>query len=198
MHAHHKTYTKALKTSGVNIIEGKFKIRDEQLNSYYECKNCYKTQFIHKINIDFPQKVICPDCKKEIFPQDLKYIKKVEEKKTDVKIAIDLVNCARDGEYNKIFLFSTDSDFIPPAEYIKDNCPGVYLTIIAPSDKIEQKRYNKETGKRETKSVYRYGTAEFSNLGINVIRLKLSKLINYLFDDELDDGLGNIIKNPWI
>ena len=193
----HRIYTDALKTKNIDVIEGQFKLRDEKLNSYFVCKECNNTQFIHKLNISFPNKITCVKCNSEFLIEDFKCIKKPEEKKTDVKIAIDLVNIARDGHYNKIFLFSTDSDFIPPVEYIKKNCPNTQIIIVAPSDKIEIKKYNEKLKKLEITSAYRYGTSEFSKLGVTVLRLKLSKLINCLFDDEIESVEGKILRNPW-
>lgn len=194
----YNVYTQALKTRNIEVIEGQFKFRDEHLNSYVECRNCQHTHFIHKININFPTKVSCTRCGTEILPEDLKCLKKVEEKKTDVKIAIDLVNLARDGHFNKIFLFSTDSDFIPPAEYIKQNCPNVELIIVAPSDKISRKKYNLKTGKLETSSRFRYNVTDFKNLGISVLRIRISKFINCLFPDEITSLDNRILRNPWL
>lgn len=193
----HRIYTAALKTKNIEVIEGQFKLRDEKLNSYYVCKSCNNTQFIHKFNVHFPYKITCVKCNSEFVEEDFKCIKKPEEKKTDVKIAIDLVNIARDGHYNKIFLLSTDSDFIPPVEYIKKNCPATKIIIVAPSDKSEIRRYNDKKQKLEITSAYRYGTTEFSKLGVTVLRLKLSKLINCLFDDEIKSMDGKILRNPW-
>ena len=192
----HRIYTDALKTKNIEVIEGQFKLRDERLNSYYVCKNCNNTQFIHRFKVTFPDKITCVKCNSEFAEEDFKCIKKPEEKKTDVKIAIDLINIARDGNYNKIFLFSTDSDFIPPVEYIKKNC-SAEIIIVAPSDKFEIKRYNEKKQKLEIVSAYRYGTTEFSKLGVTVLRLKLSKLINCLFDNEIKTSYGRILRNPW-
>ena len=194
---HHEIYTSALKSKNIEVIEGKFKFRDEPLNSYVLCNNCNHEQFIHKFDIQFPSKVNCVKCHSEILPDNMRCIKKVEEKKTDVKIAIDLVNIARDGFYNKIFLFSTDSDFIPPVEYIKNNCPNTEIIIVAPSDKHVIKKYNEKSQRLEITSAYRFGTTEFSNLGVTVLRLKLSKLINCLFNDEIVSVDGKILRNPW-
>lgn len=194
----HDIYINALKSQNIDVIEGKFKFRSEPLNTYVKCKNCKHEQFIHKFEICFPKNIHCIKCDTEILPEQMLCIKKVEEKKTDVKIAIDLVNTARDNKYNKIFLFSTDSDFIPPVEYIKNYCPDVEIIIVAPSDKIEKKYYDEKTKTLKTKSVYRFGTKEFENLGVTVLRLRLSKLANCLFEDEIELPNGKILKNPWI
>jgi uncharacterized LabA/DUF88 family protein len=194
----HRVYTNALKTKNIEVIEGQFKLRDEKLNSYFVCKECNNTQFIHKLNIDFPSKINCVKCNSELLIEDFKCIKKPEEKKTDVKIAIDIVNIARDGNYNKIFLFSTDSDFIPPVEYVKKNCPNTEIIIVAPSDKFEMKKYNEKKQRLEITSAYRYGTSDFAKLDVSVLRLKLSKLINCLFEDEITSCDGKILRNPWM
>lgn len=194
----HKIYTKALKSKGIDVIEGKFKFRDEPLNTYAICNQCKHEQFIHKFEIKFPKDVYCVKCSNQIYSEDLRCLKKVEEKKTDVKIAIDLINIARDGEYNKIFLFSTDSDYIPAAEYIQKKCPNVKLILVAPSDKIQKIKCNPKTNKLENKSSFIYNTSEFKNLGVSVVRLRLSKLINCLFEDEITLLDGQVLRNPWL
>jgi len=194
----HDIYISALKSKNIEVIEGVFKFRDEKLNSYIVCKSCQHPQFIHKLDVQLPNRTFCVKCKNEILPEDFTCIKKVEEKKTDVQIAIDLVNIARDGNYDKIFLLSTDSDFIPPAEYIKNNCPDVDLIIVAPSDKVKQAKYNSKTKQIEHISRFRYGTSEFQKLGICVLRLKLSKLINCLLDDKLILEDCTVLRNPWL
>jgi len=191
-------YTEALKTQGIEVIEGLFKFRDEKLNSYVECKNCSHPQFIHKIDIDFPNKINCAKCGTEILPGDLRCLKKVEEKKTDVKIAVDMVNLARDGYYNKIFLFSTDSDYIPAAEYIKNNCPDVSLIIVAPSDKDTWSKYDPKTKKVKNFSKFRFSVSEFNKLGITILRIKLSKFINCLFPDTITLLDDKSLRNPWL
>jgi uncharacterized LabA/DUF88 family protein len=194
----HKIYTNALKSKGIQIIEGKFKFRDEPLNTYVICEQCKHEQFVHKFEIQFPKDIHCVKCSNLISSENLKCIKKVEEKKTDVKIAVDLINIARDGEYNKIFLFSTDSDYIPAAEYIQNKCPNVKLIIVAPSDKTQKTRYNQKTQKLENKSEFVYNTSEFQKIGVSVHRLRLSKLINCLFEDEITLTNGKILRNPWL
>ncbi len=194
----HQIYTSALKTKNIEIIEGKFKFRDEFLNTYSTCNNCQHEQFIHKFEVKIPNTIHCVKCGNVIDANNIKCIKKVEEKKTDVKIAIDLVNIARDRKYNKIFLFSTDSDFIPPVEYIQNNCPDVKLILVAPSDKIEKTKYDKKLGRMVTKSEFIYNTTEFQDIGVSVLRLRLSKLYNCLFDDEINTPDNKIIKNPWL
>lgn len=195
---HHRTYTDALKTKNINIIEGQFKFRDEKLNTYTVCESCKNEQFVHKFDIQFPKTICCTKCNKIIDPSKITKIIKVEEKKTDVKIAIDLINIARDGEYNKIFLFSTDSDFIPPVEYIQNNCPNVKLIVVAPADKKEETIYNKKTGRIDKKSPFIYNTSDFQKLGVFVLRLKLSKLYNCLFDDTIYLPNNQYLQNPWL
>lgn len=187
--ANHKAYTGALKARGIEVIEGKFKPRSEKLNCYIDCDKCNQMFFIHKFNISLPNKVKCY-CGEEINTENIKYFKKVEEKK-DVKIAVDLINTARDGHYNRIYLFSTDSDFIPAAEYIKENCPDVELYVVAPSDKRVKKFV--ENGQIKEKSEFRYGTKEFEKIGVKVLRIKLSKFRECLLPDTI-----NGYKNPWL
>lgn len=187
---HHDIYMKALDKLKINVIEGQFKLRDERLNCYLACTNCDTVKFVHKFQINADSKIHCL-CGTEIDLNNLKAFKKVEEKKTDVKIAIDLVNTARDGKYNKIYLLSTDSDFIPAVEYIKENCPNVKIYIVAPADKIIIRKA--KNGEIKTYSQFRYGVSEFEKLGITIIRLPLSKLRYCLLSDNFDGLI-----NPWI
>lgn len=182
-------YKKALEKRGITVIEGRFKPRNEKLNCYLPCPSCNKLNFVHKFKINVSNNVTCY-CGTEIEPENASFFKKVEEKKTDVKIAIDIVNAARDGHFNKIYIFSTDSDFIPAIEYVKENCPNVKIYIVAPADKnIERIQKNNVI---IDKSSYRYGVSEFENLGTTIIRLKLSKLCHCLFPNSFEG-----LQNPW-
>jgi len=186
----HKIFTEALKRRHIKVVEGKFKLRDEKLNCYLQCSNCTNINFVHKFEISTDSQISC-HCGHKIDLTSLRYFKKVEEKKTDVKIAIDIINTARDGKYNKLYLFSTDSDFVPVVEYIKDFCPNVKIYIVAPSDKITIRKAT--NGNIDTKAPYRYGVSEFENLGIKIIRLKLSKLRHCLLPNHFDG-----LTNPWL
>ncbi len=46
---------------------------------------------------------------------------KSREKEVDVKLAIDLVNFARDGRYDVGIVFSADNDFRPALRYVRDD-----------------------------------------------------------------------------
>lgn len=186
----HDTYMAALTQLGIKVIEGQFKPRAEKLNCYLTCSSCNGMNFVHRFSMTTSSKVYCR-CGSEINMNRIRSFNKVEEKKTDVKIAVDLINIARDGVYNKIYLFSTDSDFIPAVEYIKKHCPNVQVYIVAPADKVTMRRAS-SAGIR-TISPFRYNVTEFKDLGLTIIRLKLSKLRHCL----LPSNFKGLI-DPWL
>lgn len=99
----HLVYIKALKSEDIIIVKGNF------ISKPIECrvKNCnYRG--------------------KKIFI-------KLEEKKTDVNIAIYMTRDAYLNKYDKCFLMSADSDFVPIFNAVKEKnkSPGL---IVPPSD----------------------------------------------------------------
>ena len=66
----------------------------------------------------------CPDC-------GHRYVGH-EEKETDVKLALALLDHARTDEFDRAFIVSRDSDLVPAAQLMKSAFPDKELTIVAP------------------------------------------------------------------
>jgi uncharacterized LabA/DUF88 family protein len=101
--ARHWAYIKALKSENITIIRGNFSPK--------------------------PIKCNVRDCN---FTGD-KIFSKLEEKKTDVNIAVLMTRDAYLNKYDKCFLMSADSDFVPVFQAVKERgkIPGL---IVPPSD----------------------------------------------------------------
>ena len=71
----------------------------------------------------------------------------VEEKKTDVNIAISMIGDAIDDSTDSIVLVSGDSDQEPAVMWIKQRFPAIKLTVYIPSlPEDEKKRQNRFYG----------------------------------------------------
>ena len=55
-----------------------------------------------------------------------------EEKRTDVNLALRLVLDAIDGKFDKAFIVSRDSDFVPAINEVVERCPEKRLCLLAP------------------------------------------------------------------
>ncbi|MDR0534140.1 MAG: NYN domain-containing protein [Verrucomicrobiales bacterium] len=64
-----------------------------------------------------------------------------EEKKTDVNIAVQMINDSIKGSIDSIVLVSGDSDLQPAVIWIKENHPNIKLTVYIPA--IEEERENR-------------------------------------------------------
>lgn len=76
---------------------------------------------------DAPEKV-------ELFPRPLRYSAqrpKGEEKGVDVELAIDIVRLALDGAIDVVLLASTDTDLVPPLQFVADRLPQIALMTAA-------------------------------------------------------------------
>ena len=101
----HKTYLKALETSGIKTILGEFK------EKYIEpCFNCKQKQPNEKI---------------------LKH----EEKHTGVNIAITLLEKAMTNEFDRAYLLSEDNDYVPVIKRVKELYPNKEIIICPPPQK---------------------------------------------------------------
>jgi len=58
---------------------------------------------------------------------------KPEEKRTDVNIAIHMLNDARDNACDRLILVSGDSDLVPALDMIKKNVPQKVLFVYVPA-----------------------------------------------------------------
>ncbi len=55
-----------------------------------------------------------------------------EEKRTDVNIAVTMLNLAYQGNYDVAYIISGDSDFIPAVKMIRDKFPRITIRLIIP------------------------------------------------------------------
>lgn len=101
----HRTYLKALKQSGVEIVLGEF-----------------KKKYI----------MPCADCK-QLSKQDK--ILKHEEKHTDVNIAITLLEKAICDKFDRAYLLSEDNDYVPVIKRVKALMPQKEIIICPPPQK---------------------------------------------------------------
>jgi len=105
------SYTTALNSIGVKVIEGNFKRKDIA------------------IPID---RVLHPDLVNErVAGARVKY-KTYEEKETDVHLGVDLVSDAYQNLYDKAFVVSGDSDLIPALLCVLNNLSEKHIKVIAP------------------------------------------------------------------
>lgn len=107
----HKKYVRALSANKIEIILGKFK----------EVK---KTIRLDRMEIN-------PDLSEFNLPNELNY-KTYEEKKTDVNIALKIVELALTNKYNKIYIVSGDSDFVPAIKFVKQRNKNIKFINILP------------------------------------------------------------------
>ncbi len=101
----HKTYIKALKYSGIEIILGEFKEK-----YIYPCKDCKQKQPSEKI---------------------LKH----EEKHTDVNVAITMLEKAMTNNFDRVYLLSEDNDYVPVVRRVKELFPEKEIIICPPPQK---------------------------------------------------------------
>ncbi|MBQ6515805.1 NYN domain-containing protein [bacterium] len=101
----HRTYIKALKTSGIKVILGEFKEK-----SIYPCRDCKQKR---------------PDEK----------IIKHEEKHTDVNVAITLLEKAMTNNFDIAYLLSEDNDYVPVVKRVKELFPEKEIIICPPPQK---------------------------------------------------------------
>ena len=101
----HKTYLKALKLSGVKVVLGEF-----------------KEKYIAP----------CSDCKQK--RSDEKILKH-EEKHTDVNVAITLLEYAFKDKFDRAYLLSGDSDYVPVVKRVKELFPEKEIIISPPPQK---------------------------------------------------------------
>ena len=101
----HKIYINALKKSGVNVILGEF-----------------KEKYIYP----------CFDCKQKL-PSEK--ILKHEEKHTDVNVAITLLEKAMTNSFDRAYLLSGDSDYVPVVKRVKELYPHKEIIICPPPQK---------------------------------------------------------------
>lgn len=120
----HLTFIEALKTVNIDITLGKFKIKDIP-----RCR----------------EKERCSACR-NITDDNDRYLRRHEEKETDVNIAIKLIEATLLDQYDKCFLFSGDGDFVPAVKRALFLKPEKKIIIVPPppcttEKDISQSRY---------------------------------------------------------
>lgn len=101
----HRTYIKALKKSGVEVVLGEF-----------------KEKYIYP----------CSDCKQKTRDER---ILKHEEKHTDVNVAITLLEKALTNKFDRAYLLSEDNDYVPVVKRVKELFPEKEIIICPPPQK---------------------------------------------------------------
>ncbi len=108
----HKAYVRALSSKGVDIVLGQFQeVRKRFLKEKMEVKD-----------------VVPPEA---ILPKEFKF-STYEEKKTDVNIAVKLIEFASHGAFDTFYIISADSDFVPALNYIHKYHRNIRLVNILP------------------------------------------------------------------
>ena len=87
--------------------------------------------FMHKMPIiDFVLNISVPKEEKyDYIPKRLKY-KTYEEKRTDVNIAVKILEDAFLKNYDRAIIMSWDSDIVPSVESVKRNFPDIVFTTL--------------------------------------------------------------------
>lgn len=102
-------------------------------------------------------------------------IKKEEEKKTDIKIAVEMISDAEKDLYDVALLISGDTDFIPVIDYIHSTYKNKRVIVGFPPN-----RRNDET-------------AHHAKTSFEIGKLKLK---NSLFDEKITNKWGYEISRP--
>lgn len=108
----HKKFVTALSSKGVEIVMGSF-------------KSIEKTFKKNKM------RVVASDIPNDQLPNKLRF-KTFEEKETDVNIAVKILEYASTEQYDKFYIISGDSDFIPAIKSAKKNYRKVKFINILP------------------------------------------------------------------
>lgn len=108
--ARHKDYVKALNIMGAETILGKY----QEVSKVFSNRGHNIGNFISKPFLRWlPEKI-----QKKFLPQRLEY-KNFEEKRTDVNIAVNILQDWLLDKYDKCFIISWDSDISPSIESVK-------------------------------------------------------------------------------
>lgn len=195
----HERYIKALEKSGVNVIKGKYKLREVYLSCLLNCSNCNKVVHLYDYNITKNEPVICDKCKTELDLSKYKKAQHPEEKQTDVNIARDVLVDAITDNVDLIYIFSTDSDFVPIVDYVLNTLnPQIEkynlanpetpklkkeIVIVAPQVNDVQTRLVEKDGKLVRKDVVRprYEIENFTSLGAKELRIRIGQLSQFQF-----------------
>lgn len=180
----HNTYINALRARNIDIIKGFYKLRSTGLVCRIECETCQKPVTVKNFFIDKNTPVICESCNNTICLTSKKTLMHPEEKQTDINIAKDILIDAIQDNYDEFYLFSTDSDFVPIADFVIKNCKKNFI-VVAPDNKCLRRMPD-----NTQKFTFRYEINKFLDLGAEEYRIKMGRLTNY----QLPRNLGNITK----
>ncbi|ORE87145.1 hypothetical protein ATO7_08897 [Oceanococcus atlanticus] len=102
------TYHRALKSSGVEIVLGQH---------------------------TKPEKAKLPRAHSDVHhpdPSDVVEVWRMEEKQTDVNLALGMYRDAMNGEYDQVVLVSSDTDLVPALSAMQEDAPHVRRGLILP------------------------------------------------------------------
>ncbi len=154
-HSRHKVYIQALSHAGVRIVKGKF-------------------QRIPKTFLKSKMEVANSDVNEDELPQYLTFYT-YEEKKTDVNIAVQLLEYAFRNEFDHAYIISEDSDLIPAIKSIKKLFPDKLITTIVPPF---------------ANGYFIQQESDYHNF------ISENHLKNSMFDDEIPIGQQILLKRP--
>jgi uncharacterized LabA/DUF88 family protein len=99
-------------------------LSDEGRAEQHKFLNQLKRQACNVVLGEFHRLVkICPHCKNRAISHS--------EKQTDVNISISLIVGAYENSYDKVLLFSADSDLIPAIRLVKEKFPDKEIKLVS-------------------------------------------------------------------
>jgi len=118
-------YSSERQTAYHNALIGKYPLKIEIIQGYYafDCKN----------------ERLCSN------PEEKVHVWKLEEKLTDVNLALDIYRDASHDRYDQAVLCSNDSDLIPAFQRVSEDFPDKQLGLVMPrlSKKVTQRKASK-------------------------------------------------------
>ncbi len=119
----HKNYVQALNCAGVETILGKY----QEVNKVFSNRGHNIISFILKPFLKWlPNKI-----QAKFLPQRIEY-KNFEEKRTDVNIAVNILQDGLLDKYDKCFIISGDSDISPAIESVKKLKKNKQFILLLP------------------------------------------------------------------
>ena len=104
-----------------------------------------------------------------------------EEKKTDVNIAIRIIDDALNDRVDRIIVVSGDSDLEPAVEYVRRNFPKVKVSVYVPQLPSNRTRRDNR---------------HYSQLGATVKLLPLGEILNHQLPDPITHANGQTLNRP--
>jgi len=104
-----------------------------------------------------------------------------EEKKTDVNIAIRIIDDAINNRVDRIIVVSGDSDLEPAVEYVRKNCPKIKVSVYVPQlPSTRTRRDNRH----------------YSQLGATVKLLPLGDVMKHQLPNTISLPSGQTLQRP--